>query len=193
MNREVILLHRIENFYPLSVFRLDVSGVAYLSAHLAVERSAVEHELNHLPVLLFHCPVAREPCPVNLREIVAEELYVVAVVELNPVAELVRRGVAGPVLLFLELNLKPFEVDGISLFRRDELAQVNREPEGVIERESVLSRDDLCVGAFLHNAVNQPDAPVESAEESKFLFLDDLLDESLLEGDFRIMLSHVAH
>ena len=193
MNRQVVLLHGVEDLDSLAVLGLDISGVSYLTSHFSVERSAVEHELNHLLILLFHRSVAGETCAVNFREVVAEELHIVAVVELNPVSELVGGGVAGSVLLLLQLGLKSFKVNGISFLGGYELAQVNRESESVIERERILSLDHLCVGAFLHNAVNQLDAPVKCAKERHFLFPYDLLDESLLESDFRIELTHIAH
>ena len=193
MNRQVVFLHGVENLDSLAVLTFNISRVTDLTSHFSVERSAVEDKLNHLLILLFHRSVAGETRAVNFREVVAEELHTVAMVELNPVSKLVGGGVAGPVLLLLQLGLKSFKVNGISFLGGYELAQVNRESESVIERERILSLDHLCVGAFLHNAVNQLDAPVKCAKERHFLFPYDLLDESLLECDFRIELTHIAH
>ena len=66
--------------------------------------------------------MAGETRAVNFREVVAEELHIVAVVELNPVSELVGGGVASPVLLLLQLGLKSFKVNGISFLGGYEFA-----------------------------------------------------------------------
>ena len=75
----------------------------------------------------------------ELSIVVSEELDIVAVCELHPVAGLDGSRVAGPVLLFLKFCLETLDVDLISLLRSDELGKVDRESECIIKNERILT------------------------------------------------------
>ena len=139
MDREVVLLDGVDDLDLLSALGKDVSCVAYLSTHLCIERSALEHELVHGLVLRLHCAVACELDSFKFCGIVSEELDVVAMSELNPVARFDCSGVARPVLLLLEFHLESFDVDCISLLRSNEFGKVDREAECVVKHECVLA------------------------------------------------------
>ena len=110
MNRKVVFLHSVQNVDPLAALRLDVTGIANLATHLRVERSAVEHKLIHGLVLLFYSTLLDEAYAVDVGIIVAEELFFLAVVILDPVAEFVGCSLTGSVFLLLELSVELLEV-----------------------------------------------------------------------------------
>ena len=99
----------------MSVSTFHSSGVSNLAAHFAIERSPVEDELKHFPVLLNHGPVLKKLCALHGNAVVTRELHVFALVVNGPVTEAVGGGVAGTVLLFLELHVEALEVDCITL------------------------------------------------------------------------------
>ena len=191
MDGEVVLLHRIEDIDSLAALRFDVAGVAYLSSHLRIERSAVEDELVHHLVLLLYGTLLYEAGSFELQIVISDELAALGVVILNPVAELIGSGLAGPFLLLGELGIEAFEVHPAAVFRCDELGEVDRESVGVIEHERILPVYYLRVGSLGEIVVHHPDAPVEGAEECELLLADYGLDEGLLAAELRIGAAHV--
>ena len=115
MDREVVLLDGVQDVYLLAAFGLDVTGIADLATHLRVERSAVEYKLIHGLVLLFYSTLLDEACAVDVSIIVAEELFLLTVVILDPVAEFVGCSLTGSVFLLLELSVELLEVYRVTL------------------------------------------------------------------------------
>ena len=116
MDCEIVLLYGVEDVDSLSAFRLDISGITDLSSHLRIERSAVEHELEHCLVLLLYGALLDEADTVNVSVVVAEEFLFLAIVVLDPVAEFVGSGLSCPFLLLLELGIELFQIDCIAFF-----------------------------------------------------------------------------
>ena len=83
---KVVLLDCVYDLDLFSALRKDVAGVSDLTTHLRIERSALEHELVHGLVLCLYGTVACELYSLEFCVVVSEELDVVAVRELNPVA-----------------------------------------------------------------------------------------------------------
>ena len=190
---EVVFLYGVEDLDLLSVGGDDESRVSYFTAHFPVERGAVEHKLEHLPVFLDYGPVLQQQGALRADGVVSGELDILAGMVYRPVAEAVGCGVAGPVLLFLELDLEAFEVYRAAVLPGDQFSEVDWEAVGVVELERVSSGDDLALSGSRDALVHQLDAPVEGAQECELLFADDILYEFLLLGDLRIGLSHIIH
>src|SRR5690606_19708913 len=127
-------------------FTLDDPAVADLSARRGVE--GVPAELEREASVLT---ADSEDIGLDLDSLVADELLLRLRVELLPsLAELVgREGHAGraavlpgALALRLERGLEPLEIHGIPPLPRDQLGQVERESEGVIELEGICAVDD---------------------------------------------------
>ena len=86
MDCKVVFLDGVDDIDLLAAFRKDVSCISYLSTHLCIERSAFEYELEHCLVLCLYCTVAGKLNTLKLCVVITEELDIVAVCELNPVA-----------------------------------------------------------------------------------------------------------
>ena len=86
MDGEVVFLDCVYDVDLLAAFRKDVSGISYLTSHFSIERSALEDELVHCLVLCLHRAVTCELYAFKLGSIISEELDIVAVCELDPVA-----------------------------------------------------------------------------------------------------------
>ena len=189
---KVVLLDGVEDLYLLSGSRNCDAGVAYLAAHLSVERSAVEYELEHLLVLLHHLAALEELRAGLLDGVVARELHVLALIVDGPVAEFVGGGVARAFLLLAEFHLEAVQVHLVALLAGNQFGEVDGEAEGVVEHEGVHSGDHLAGGVLGHIVVQELDAAVEGAQEGEFLFADDALDEFLLGLQFGIGVAHVV-
>ncbi len=167
------------------------AGVADLAAHLPVERGAVEDQLDHLLVLgpdrtVFHQLRLIGEC------VVARELAAGERMDLDPVAVLHGRGIAGAFLLLAELDAEAVHVHLEAVLGSDEFRQVDRETERVVEGEGVDAGDDHRTAALLHHRIHELDALVEGAQEGFFLFADHALHELLLCHEFGIGLAHVT-
>ena len=193
MDGELVLLDGVEDLYRFSVGGGNGAGVAYLSAHLSVERGAVEDQLQHLLVLLHHGAALEELCALEDGAVVAGKLHVLAVVVDRPVSKAVGGGVAGAVFLLLELLAKAFKVDGIATLGGNEFRKVDGESEGVVQLERVAAGDDLGGGVALHAVVQKLDAAVQRAQERELLLADDGLDELLLGGELGVGVAHIVH
>ena len=191
MHREVVFLDGVQDGYLLAVGGNDVAGVPYFTSHLAVERSAVEDELEHLLVLLHHLAVLEQTGSRSGGLVIAGEMAL-ALAEFGPVAELVGGGIAGTLLLLAELHLEAFEVYGVAVFGCDKLGKVDWEAVGVVEHEGVHSADYLGVGGLGHVLVHELDSAVQGAQEGIFLFADDGFYEFLLADELRVGFAHIA-
>ena len=169
-----------------------MAGVSDLAAHLSVERSPVEHELEHLPVLLLHAALPEQPRSFHRGAVIAHELLLAREI-FHPVAELVGCGVPRALLLLEHLGLEALDVHAETVFGGDELCQVEREAVGVIEQEGVLAGYGLVPAVLLHMLLNELDTPVEGAEECGLLLAYHALYELLLRRELRIGLAHVRH
>ena len=171
---------------------LDVADVADLAARIAVEGRAVEDQLVGGASLGGHAAVAGDVHRVGER-VVARENTLLERHELHPVVRIAGRGVARALLLRLQLLLEGLQVDADALFAGDQLRQVDRETERVVEFEGILARDErLALAArALDDAVEQVDARGERAQERRLLLLDDLLDERLLRLQLGELATHL--
>ena len=86
MDREVVLLDGVYDVDLFSALRKDVSCITYLSSHFGIERSALEHELVHCLVLSLYSAVAGKLYVFEVCIVISEELDIVAMCELHPVA-----------------------------------------------------------------------------------------------------------
>ena len=193
VDRKVVLLDCVEDLDLLAALGDDDSGVAHLSAHLRIERCAVEDQLEHSLVLLLHGTLLEKLHAIKLEVVVAEEGLFLTVIVDRPVPELVGCGVTRPVLLLLELLAESLHINSIAFLRSDQLSQVDRESVGIVEDEGVLSRDCLRGGVLGDVVVHQSDSAVESPQEGHLLLTDHALNQFLLFGDLRIGLSHISH
>ena len=167
--------------------------VAYLSAHLTVERCVVEHQLVERALLLCHLAVAQDVTLV-LGVVVAHKLLL-ALAQNHPVAVLNGSGVACALLLLLHLGVKLLLVDGVAVFAAYQLGEVEREAVGVEHAEGLCTVEHgLAVGfQLVHGAVEQVDAFLQGAEERVFLFFHDACDELLLSGELGEGVAHLLH
>ena len=191
MQSEIVLALGVDDIDGL-LGGYQAAAVAYLSAHLGIERRHVEHYLIVFLVLLHHGAVA---CDVALvRERVPADKLFLALVYRDPVARLYLCSSAGSVLLLLHLLVKALLVYLESVLRADELREVERESERVKEREC-LDAGDLLAAGFLglgHDVVQHVDACGQGAQESVFLLLNDVDDELLLRLELRIGVAHLV-
>ena len=102
--------------------------------------------------------------------------------QLHPVVGVDGGSVARTLLLGLQLLFEGGEVHADALFAGDQLREVDRETERIVEFEGVLARNKLLAFAFGSgdHAVQQVDARGERAQERGLLLLDHFFDQSLL-------------
>ena len=143
----------------------DFSGVADLAAHLCIERSAVEDQLEHSLVLLLHGALFQETAALELKCVVTDEFGLLAFMEYGPVPEFVGGSIAGPFLLLEKLCVEAFHIHGIAVLRSDKLGKVDRESVGVVQDEGIHSRDGLGRGVLGDIFVHQPDSAVQGPQE----------------------------
>ena len=190
---KIVLLDAVEYADALAAGVGDGAGIAYLAAHLAVERCAVEHELQHFLVLLDYGAALKQEGAFEGGGVVSGELHILALVVHCPVAESVGGGVAGAVFLLLEFHLEAFVVNGEAALGGDEVGKVDGESVGVVQAESVGTGDELGSLVFCHAVVKQLDTAVQGAQEGHFFFSDDRLDELLLCGELGVSLTHIGY
>ena len=192
MDGEVVLLDGVQDLDALAVLALDEAGITYLAAHLSVERSAVEDQLEEFLVLLLHGALLQQVHALDAQGVIAHEFYI-GLLEDHPVAELVGGGVAGAFLLLLQLHVEALDVYGVALFGRDQFREVDGEAVGVIEHEGVGAGHHLGSGVLGHVVFEHADTAVQGAQEGVLFFLDHIGDELLLGLQFGIGLAHIGH
>ena len=188
-DREVVFALGIDNLHLLAI-SLDVTTVADLTTHLAIEWSLGKHDLIEGLVLLLYLTVT-ENFGLALEEVIAHELWS-ACLDLNPVAILHGSCITGTFLLSLHVLVELLFVDGESVLAADELCEVERETKSVEESECLVTVDhcaSLGLG-IVHDGVDTLDAVFESTEERIFLFLDYLDDELLLSDELWVSIAH---
>ena len=105
------------------------AAVAYLAAHLAIERCRVEDKLIVCLLLLCHLAVA-EDVAVVLCVVISDKLLL-AFRDYLPVSVLHGGGIACACLLLLHLHGEALLVDSISILTADELCEVKGESVSV--------------------------------------------------------------
>ncbi len=119
VDRQVVLLHGVENIDLLAALGKNVAGVSDLPAHFRVERCAVENQLKQRLVLLLHGAVLQKTRAFDLRPIIAEKRLFFSFSADHPVAEFVGRRVAGSVFLFLQFGVEALHVHGETILAGD--------------------------------------------------------------------------
>ena len=188
---KVILVNGIEYHYLLAIGAQGIAGISYLTAHLSVERSALEYELKHSLVLLNDGALLEKLYALDGGVVVAVE-HALAAVIFGPIPELIGRSVTRAVLLLLKSCLEAVQIYPESFLCGYHLRKIYRESVGIVEDECVLAGDGLRLGRFGHILVQQLDAPVERSQECQFLLANHRLYQLLLTYELRIGLSHIA-
>ena len=187
-----IFRQRLNDVYALIVFAFgvdDVDGfvlayqhalVAYLSAHLAIEGSGVEHQLEEGVLLLCYLAVAQDVALIF--GVVVSYKLLFALAQHHPVAILYSGGVAGALFLLLHLGVKLFLVDGVTVLAADKFGEVEGEAVGVEHAEGLCTIEHGLSVCFqlVHSAVEQVDAFLKGAQERVFLFFHYAANELLL-------------
>ena len=173
---------------------LDIADVADLTARIAVERRAVEDQLVRGLAFGGHAAVAGDPDLLGQRIVPREEALPDGE-QLHPVVGIDGRSVARTLLLGLQFGFEGREVHADALLAGDQLRQVDREAERIVEFEGVLARNQLpalALGLFDH-AVQQVDTRGQRTQERSLLLLDHLFDQRLLGLQFGELLPHLLH
>ena len=134
---EVVLALGVDDLDDFAFAEDEYALVAHLSAHLAIERCLLEHDLVEGLVLLLDAAVAQH-LGLSLQEVVAHKVGG-AGMEFHPVAVLDSGSVACTFLLCLHVHLEALLVDGQRIFACDKFGEVEGESEGVEEREGILA------------------------------------------------------
>ena len=145
VNGNAVLLLGVEHADGLLVV-YEHTGIAYLTAHLAIERSLVEDSLIDNALLLLHLAVLDDAAAVFCiiisnegAEFLAGKFLVLA--NDVPVAHLHLSSVAGTCLLLLHLGIETSLVHGHTVFAADKFSQVQGEAKGVKQGERLLTGD----------------------------------------------------
>ncbi len=192
VHADAVLAFGIDDVYRV-VLAYQYAAVADLSAHLAIERRAVEHNLIVAALLLRHLAVAQYVTFV-FAVVVAHKLRL-AFAQGNPVARLHGCGIACTLLLLLHLLVELLLVYGQTVLAAYQFGEVEREAVGVEQREC-LHAVKLCLAGSLdigHCLAEQADALVERAQEGVLFLLHDLDDKLALCFKLGICPSHLAY
>ena len=176
------------------LFSFWVSGIADLSAHVSVEGGLVQHDLVVRLPFRSHAAVAGDADVRVGGMVVPHEFRLFDGEHFHPVVGLYGRGVARAVFLRFQFFFETGDIDFHALFRSDQLRQVDRETEGVVQGEGVASADDFTpFGEFPNDAVEQVDPRSERSQERAFFFGDHFFDELLLGFDLGELAAHLFH
>ena len=197
MNGNTVLLLGVQHADGLLVVHQH-TAVAYLTAHLAVERSLVQDGLIYNALLLLHLAVLQYAATVlciivahESAEFVASHFFGIA--HDVPVACLNLSGVAGTGLLLLHLGIETGLIHGHAVLAANQFCQVQGETEGVKQGKCLLAGNLslACGTGFLYNTVEQTDTVLQSAQETVLLLLHHLHDEVLLSHQFGESTAHL--
>ena len=192
MDALVVFALGIDDFDGFSLVD-EYTAVTYLSTHLSVERSVVEHEFIEFVLLLCHLAVAQD-MTVVFGIVVAHKLLF-ASHEFGPVGVFHSGSVACAIFLFLHFSVKLFLIHRESVFAANQFGEVEWESVGV-EQSECLNAIQLVFTLsleFLHSIANHRDALFQCAQERVFLLLDHLGDELLLGFQFGESVTHFVH
>ena len=166
-------------------------AVAYLSAHLSVERGVVEHELVVAALLLGDLSVAQDATFVLGVVVAYEGLF--TLVQHGPVGVLDNGGVPSPLFLLLHLCIELLGIDRKAVLPTNQLGEIEGEAVGVEETEGLPTVE----GGFLlgsesaHLVVEQSDSLLQGSQEGVFFFFDDATNELALGLQLGIGLAHL--
>ena len=192
MDALIVLTFRIDDVYGLLVGN-ELTGVANLSAHLAVERCVVKHYLIEGVLLLSDLAITQDVAVIFVEVVTDELLFTLTYI--HPVTVLHGGSVAGTCFLLGHFFVKSFLVDGVTVLTADKLGEVDGETVGVEETESLGAVEcGEAVGfELVHVNAQQLDAFLKRAQETVFLLLDDLCDELLLLAKLWVGTAHLMH
>ena len=128
MDALVVLALGVYDFHSL-VFGDEYACIAYLSAHLTIERRVVEYDFVERMLFLFHLTVAQDVAFVFCIVITDEILLTLS--EFSPVTVLHGGRIAGALFLLFHFLVESLHVDRVAVFAADELGEVERETVGV--------------------------------------------------------------
>ena len=106
------------------------SGITDLSAHLCIERSLVQDDLEKFFILLFDLTVTQD-LGFTFEQVVTDELGF-AFFQNHPVACLDSGSIAGTFFLFLHFGIELFDIYLHTVFTQDQFSQVQRESVSII-------------------------------------------------------------
>ncbi len=171
------------------------AAVANLSAHLAVERRAVEDDLIEFFVFLFDFAVAQDRC-VGFRAVIAHECRFaesgLSFVDAYPVCGFYSGRIACTGLLGGHFLVESGLIECHAVFFQDQFGQVDGESVSVVEHECLRS-GNLCLALFAcggYGVFEQAYAVFESAQERVFLLFGDFHDQLALVDQFGIGFAH---
>ena len=156
VNWQVVLTLGVDHLDPLILID-QPTGIAYLTTHLRIERSLVEHHLIQHLVLLFHLTVAQD-LRVTLKQVVAHELAL-ARFQVYPIACLDSGGITRTFLLLLHLLVELLDINLHTVLTQDQLRQIQGETVGIIQREGIHTIQHLLALRFglFHLLIQQAD------------------------------------
>ena len=192
MRNEVILLDGVNDANLLARRVTDDASVTNLTTALAIERSAVKHNLDLLLILSLDSAIA-DNVDIGLDLVIANKILLDSLLVKNdPVASLNGRRIACAVLLGRHLLVKLGGIGLKAILTEDELGEVEREAVSVIEFEGHLAAY-LRLASLLgvgDDAIEHVDARGEGLKEALLLLFDDLSDKLLLRLQLGIGAAH---
>ena len=193
LHTHIVFALGVKHLY-LATFAVNQdAAVAYLTAHLGIERSARQHNLIILLAFLLNAAITQY-LRRGLSAVIAHK-FLIALTQHNPFIGSDGSSRTGASLLLLHLLLKRCRVEAQIILLENQLGEVEGEAVSVIESERILATDfSLAVfTGFCHQSIEQDHALGQGAQESLFLLFDNLGDESLLSLQFGISLTHLVN
>ena len=189
VDRQVVLTLGINHLNALILID-QPTGIAYLTTHLGIEGSLVEHHLIQHLVLLLHLAVTQD-LRVTLKQVITHKLAL-ARFQVYPVARLDRSGIACTLLLLLHLLVELLNIDLHTMLTQDQLGQVQGETVGVIQRKGIHAIQHLLALrlCLFHLLIQQADTGLQRTKEGLLLLFDHLLNQGLLCDQLGISVTH---
>ena len=188
---EIVFFDRVHDLEGL-VLGSQGAGVAYLTAHLSIERGLVEDDFK---MFLFfgHHLAETQDVALAAHFSVADKLSgLFTLLDNDPVAIGFFGGLTRAVFLFFKVGFETFHVNTNAFFSRHQLGKVDGETVGVEQLKGEVAVNILA-GMLLHIAFKAFDALGQCAQEGGFLFADDFADQLLLRLDLRVVVFHLLY
>ena len=188
----VVLALGVDNLDSLVLVH-QYTAVTYLSTHLSVERSGIEHQFIELVLFLCHLAIAQDMAVVFCIVVAHELLF--ASLQFYPVAVFNGSSVTGTLLLFLHLHVELLFIYREAVLATNQLCQVEGESVGVEQTESLYTIQlTLTLSLqFVHSIIQHRNTLVEGTQERIFLFLDHLGNQCLLRLQFGEGVAHLVN